>query len=447
MPLSGGGVSALSEMLSSRGGAGGAGGAAAAGEGIIEVDVYFAADGTSVSVSVRAGERMAAVVAAALRARRGGDADGPGPPAGPLPPRYDIRFMDGDEPDMDMPLIKPGSVLADIGETEFAVVPRAAAESESGQARKRSVLGPPARPRARAPGAFVDRGIVYLRVHIPVSLLGAEADGAPADAPPPGAAPAAAGADGAPAPALTDQDEECAVSFLACGRDDTLDDCMLLVCGQRRIAHDDRLLFRRPGRGTLLDMRGTVDSLRNDFDVRMCREARRVSISRLARQSLLMMMPMDEFAASRYVEYNVVKINRHGSRQQRVIGIDRDKVYNMPPQHCLGMTTAGLLTGAAGLGEAKAMLKHGSTKIMSTVMLMGKAKAGAANDTKKKWRYIRDISSVGFRGDSKRSLEVAFHGKLRELHSYIYEFESTAECTDVLMRISFLTELHTRRRS
>ena len=42
---------------------------------------------------------------------------------------------------------------------------------------------------------------------------------------------------------------------------------------------------------------------------------------------------------------------------------------------------------------------------------------------------------------------VAFHGKLRELHSYIYEFESTAECTDVLMRISFLTELHTRRRS
>ena len=72
-----------------------------------------------------------------------------------------------------------------------------------------------------------------------------------------------------------------------------------------------------------------------------------------------------------------------------------------------------------------------------------KSKSGvSANDTKKKWRYIRDISSVGFSGESKRSLTVVFHGRLRELHSYVYEFETTTDCTNMLMRITFLTDLH-----
>eukprot|EP01059_Diplonema_ambulator_P019202 TRINITY_DN3205_c0_g3_i1.p1 TRINITY_DN3205_c0_g3~~TRINITY_DN3205_c0_g3_i1.p1 ORF type:complete len:518 (+),score=48.84 TRINITY_DN3205_c0_g3_i1:50-1555(+) len=37
----------------------------------------------------------------------------------------------------------------------------------------------------------------------------------------------------------------------------------------------------------------------------------------------------DEASASRYTEYQVVKINKFGLRQNRVLGIDREKIYNM----------------------------------------------------------------------------------------------------------------------
>ena len=62
---------------------------------------------------------------------------------------------------------------------------------------------------------------------------------------------------------------------------------------------------------------------------------------------------MDEYTASQYVEFNVVKINRHGSRQHRIVGIDRDKIYNLPPQHCLGMNAASLLM----VGRTKTVIR------------------------------------------------------------------------------------------
>ncbi|KAJ9469220.1 Ras-interacting protein RIP3 [Diplonema papillatum] len=37
----------------------------------------------------------------------------------------------------------------------------------------------------------------------------------------------------------------------------------------------------------------------------------------------------DEASASRYTEYNIIKINKFGSRQRRILGIDREKIYNM----------------------------------------------------------------------------------------------------------------------
>ena len=36
-----------------------------------------------------------------------------------------------------------------------------------------------------------------------------------------------------------------------------------------------------------------------------------------------------EQTASMYVEYKVVKVNRHGTRQERILGIDREKIYNL----------------------------------------------------------------------------------------------------------------------
>lgn len=89
--------------------------------------------------------------------------------------------------------------------------------------------------------------------------------------------------------------------------------------------------------------------------------------------------------------------------------------------------------------------RHGGKKILSSVRM--KKSAPGLDDTKKKWRYIKDIESIGFHGESKSALEIVFRGKAPgEMHSYIYEFESRTDCTNVLSRISFLCDLHSSRR-
>ena len=39
-----------------------------------------------------------------------------------------------------------------------------------------------------------------------------------------------------------------------------------------------------------------------------------------------------EQTASMYVEYSVAKVNRWGKRQERVLGVDREKIYNLLPR-------------------------------------------------------------------------------------------------------------------
>ena len=46
-------------------------------------------------------------------------------------------------------------------------------------------------------------------------------------------------------------------------------------------------------------------------------------------RSANMFWDWDEASASRYTEYTVIKINKFGSRQARILGIDREKIYNM----------------------------------------------------------------------------------------------------------------------
>ena len=90
-------------------------------------------------------------------------------------------------------------------------------------------------------------------------------------------------------------------------------ECLERLCVQRGIdvGANSRLIFRRPAAqgGSLLEMGGTVDAaLRGNFEIELRAEARRVSISRFARQSITIFMTMDEYTASQYVEYNVVKV-------------------------------------------------------------------------------------------------------------------------------------------
>eukprot|EP00002_Diphylleia_rotans_P025123 TRINITY_DN4974_c0_g1_i1.p1 TRINITY_DN4974_c0_g1~~TRINITY_DN4974_c0_g1_i1.p1 ORF type:complete len:501 (+),score=105.77 TRINITY_DN4974_c0_g1_i1:70-1572(+) len=50
----------------------------------------------------------------------------------------------------------------------------------------------------------------------------------------------------------------------------------------------------------------------------------------------LMVPVFSEFTASQYKEYDVYKTNKHGVRQERIMGIDREKIYNMLPKNANG---------------------------------------------------------------------------------------------------------------
>lgn len=39
---------------------------------------------------------------------------------------------------------------------------------------------------------------------------------------------------------------------------------------------------------------------------------------------------MNEVSASKYEEFEVIKINERGTRQKRILGIDQFKIYNKP---------------------------------------------------------------------------------------------------------------------
>lgn len=66
------------------------------------------------------------------------------------------------------------------------------------------------------------------------------------------------------------------------------------------------------------------------------------------------------YVSSYVVRVNRLQVNRHGTREQRVVGIDRDKMYNMRQQHALGVTVASMIMGA-GMGrrdDARALIRY-----------------------------------------------------------------------------------------
>ena len=213
----------------------------------------------------------------------------------------EVRFMDGDTPDFDLPPVQPVSLVADIGEREFAIIgvvvagnakqsslttPKSSSSSSSSSLR----LTPKLSAADSTRSAF-ER--VFLRISIPNSIIaGNRSDDVSSGG---------------------NDDVTQSVSILAVGRNETLFECLERLCVQRGIdvGANSRLIFRRPAAqgGSLLDMGGTVDAaLRGNFEIELRAEARRVSISRFARQSITIFMTMDEYTASQYVEYNVVKV-------------------------------------------------------------------------------------------------------------------------------------------
>ena len=134
----------------------------------------------------------------------------------------------------------------------------------------------------------------------------------------------------------------------------------------------------------------------------------------------------NELTASRYTEYSVVKVNRHGTRQARILGVDRDKVYNLPPR------TARAEPREAGLGAGTGAFLGAD----------GGDRALAAGVTKKQSRLIADIQSIDGVPSREAAARIAYRTRAGDsCASYLFEFESAEVCAELTARLRFLMSL------
>lgn len=133
----------------------------------------------------------------------------------------------------------------------------------------------------------------------------------------------------------------------------------------------------------------------------------------------------NELTASRYTEYAVVKVNRHGTRQARILGVDRDKVYNLPPR---AVQPAPRDSGAgAGVGPA--------------AFLEREDRALATGVTKKQFRLIADVQSIDIARGRPAAASVVYREADGSSRAYSLEFESAEVCAELTARIRFLMSL------
>ncbi|GAQ80110.1 hypothetical protein KFL_000460210 [Klebsormidium nitens] len=127
----------------------------------------------------------------------------------------------------------------------------------------------------------------------------------------------------------------------------------------------------------------------------------------------------DEFSASMYKEFDVVKVNRHGFRQLRKMGIDRDKIYNLAPK-------------AVADGESA---KKGAG-------LFGGLLSSKSGAVKKKSRLIREVRSIEPVEGQPMSISLVYNEKGGETSTYVFVTNSGEEAADIIARVRFLQRLH-----
>ena len=127
--------------------------------------------------------------------------------------------------------------------------------------------------------------------------------------------------------------------------------------------------------------------------------------------------------ASRYAEYNVIKVNHRGTRQARVLGIDRERFYNM----ATGMDAPK--DGTKGIGAA----------ILRGVGLQ------SSDGTKRPYRNIRDLIGVRMVGPEEPcGLHVVFSEGIDEAgrKEYRYEASSGDEAAEIVAKLRHLIGMH-----
>jgi len=112
--------------------------------------------------------------------------------------------------------------------------------------------------------------------------------------------------------------------------------------------------------------------------------------------------------ATQYKVYDVIKINKYGHRQERVMGIERDKIYNQIPKRDKGFLPS--------------------------------------RTTKKTVRYIEDVDKVEIMEDNPTHFRIEFSEGNTKTHTTHYEAKSKREAAEIVARIKYLKDLEGYRK-
>jgi hypothetical protein len=129
-------------------------------------------------------------------------------------------------------------------------------------------------------------------------------------------------------------------------------------------------------------------------------------------------------SAAKYQEFKVVKINKRGKRQLRVLGIDGFYIYNIRKQK-----------GDKGLGGgANAGAQGGSVKKSSFI---GKFLSEKILGDKKKARPINSVIELKKVQGNNLALEIVFAEK-NSTKGLVYECLSADNQSEIIAKINFL---------
>ncbi len=134
---------------------------------------------------------------------------------------------------------------------------------------------------------------------------------------------------------------------------------------------------------------------------RACAEGDELSPERSTGASASLIKRLDEEEAKAYQQFDVVKINKFGIRQERVIGVDGERVYNMRP-------------------------------------------SSEAGTTKNPERYIADIEMVRDFRDRPNYCEIEY-SKLSKYDTDRIELKSPYDCAMLVEKLRVLKKIHDRR--
>ncbi len=152
-----------------------------------------------------------------------------------------------------------------------------------------------------------------------------------------------------------------------------------------------------------------------------------------------------EQTASMYVEYRIVKINRHGTRQPRTLGIDREKIYNLLPRAEVNQKAAESEEDAlsdeegGGVGNGFALQPSNSEGTTQNAInfLDRLASKGHSADTKKRARYIKDVVRCEIDSRASKVCHLAYNDGSK----YRFEFETEQHCAEAVSRVNYILTL------